>query len=698
MHSPSRQCPICQCPGHIKHRWHFPSAVPEEPAARNRSESKFHSCDSRTRRTVQIKTREEILDTSSDVVTGNVDRSQLPFQQRLGLFQRMANTLGLRDHTIGEVAAAVEQLEAEDRAEAAQAPMFTNQLTDDEPESSGGTADLVSFASWTDDLDAWRSVHPKDFTGTGFQIQGSEGDLRPIRTIEDSLEAFAGNTAKRDCGNPGRIQLPSGRMGVMLDIGSVGNLAGSQWVRSVSRKGMHDGNMTAKTHKRERPLRVSGVGTGGQTCDWNAHLPVCIKCYSGEGKTNAGFQKACYRTPVVPDSDLPALVGYDTLQHSRCLIDCAKDEVFLLAPGDYNLLAHLPPGSRQVETERATTGHLMMPIDHYQEFHDYQNRGGLELEEMVLVQDQYASNVQKALSKPNSWEPDTMAGGPGVVPFNQHVPKHLAPGEAQKIIDSGFPTTFTLPNGAKIIDKDFLHGRNRPGVGELSPAFSTNDPREVGDQLQPIDNPEVRKLWHATRSEGYPVPGLDYQVDGEIGTEWTQCPSCAEYFTSNSPGHRCSECRKHYHAGSCGMWITTADQRARCFVCRSCYKEQVYKQREFDLALAAQEDEHFLDDLGNAILASTVPQVRHTADPGIDEVIWPPGTELVLPRVHNRDNPFVPGGDPRIAAIARQGFAEPEMPLNAPLPYKEGELHRTPDRTFAEAYPNGYPKGQHSMQ
>ena len=146
------------------------------------------------------------------------------------------------------------------------------------------------------------------------------------------------------------------------------------------------------------------------------------------------------------------------------------------------------------------------------------------------------------------------------------------------------------------------------------------------------------------------------------------------------------------------MWISTAGDTLRSFVCTSCYKEQVYKQREFDLALAAQEDEHFLDDLGNAILASTVPQVRHTADPGIDEVIWPPGTELVLPRVHNRDNPFVPGGDPRIAAIARQGFAEPEMPLNAPLPYKEGELHRTPDRTYAEVYPNGYPKGQHSMQ
>ena len=51
----------------------------------------------------------------------------------------------------------------------------------------------------------------------------------------------------------------------MFDIGSVGNLAGSQWVRSVVRKSIHEANMTAKTHKRERPLRVSGVGTGGQT-------------------------------------------------------------------------------------------------------------------------------------------------------------------------------------------------------------------------------------------------------------------------------------------------------------------------------------------------------------------------------------------------------------------------------------------------
>ena len=170
------------------------------------------------------------------------------------------------------------------------------------------------------------------------------------------------------------------------------------------------------------------------------------------------------------------------------------------------------------------------------------------------------------------------------------------------------------------------------------------------------------------------------------------------------------------------MWTSTAGDTLRSFVCTSCYKEQVYKQREFDLASAAQEDEHFLDDLGAAInmslpvsqprpipfgppadnqqeaAASTAPYVQHTADPRVDEIIWPPGTELVLPRVNNRDNPFLPGGDPRIAAIARQGFPEPEVLLNAPLPYQEGELHRIPDRTFAEAYPNGYPEGQHSMQ
>ena len=45
----------------------------------------------------------------------------------------------------------------------------------------------------------------------------------------------------------------------------------------------------------------------------------------------------------------------------------------------------------------------------------------------------------------------------------------------------------------------------------------------------------------------------------------------------------------------------------------------------------------------------------------------------------------------RVAEIARC-FQRPEMPLNAPLPYREGEFH-IGDRTYEEMYPK---RGRHS--
>ena len=142
------------------------------------------------------------------------------------------------------------------------------------------------------------------------------------------------------------------------------------------------------------------------------------------GENKSWIPESMLPGPSCSRKHLPALAGYDTLQNSRCLIDCNKDQVFMMGPGEYNLLEHLPPGSRLVETERATTGHLMMPIDHYQEFHDYQNRGGLDQEEMVLVQDQpksskYADRVEEAIKS-----------GAKLFPLNQFVPKDLTLEEA----------------------------------------------------------------------------------------------------------------------------------------------------------------------------------------------------------------------------------------------------------------------------
>ena len=631
---PIKFCPMCQGPGDIVARWRYPT-LSSEPTGRDRSE--FHSCEntSRTRRTVTLKAKEEIIDTSSALgIPGEPtgDRSTWPMRQRINLFGKMANAVSRTFTTEPREDVAMS-------ASAQGSPRFVNQL-EDGPEQDP-SADVQAFPHWTYDVDSWKSIDPRDFTGSGFEIWSSEGDIRPTFTMEDSLEAFAGNTQKRNAGNPGRIRLPSGRMGVMLDIGSVGNLAGSQWVRSVVRKSIHEANMTAKTHKRERPLRVSGVGTGGQTCEWNAHVPVCIKCYSGAEKTNPGYQKACYRTPVVPDSDLPALVGYETLQNSRCIIDCGKDEVYFLAPGDYNLLEHLPPGSRQVDTERATTGHLMMPIDNYEEFLNYENRGGLEMEEMVLVQDQNQASSSTAPPQPERYVQDTELATDAqakieqfcdrddnpsrIFPLDKHVPSDCTPEEAQDILDSGFPYTYTFPDdskhaGSRIVDYDLLHNRNVPGVGALS---GDNDPRQVGDNYSLVTNPTLRKLWHAQRSQGYPVPGVDYPKDGhpdQKRTYYCKNSKCREAFTDNSPGHKCAACHQWFHAGSCGMY-----QEPPTFsTCHKCSTETSK-----------------MDFLCNECFTRF-----HTT----------PSTDVPAAKHVKRGDPVT-------------------QPLNAPLPYKEGEWH-----------------------
>ena len=130
-----------------------------------------------------------------------------------------------------------------------------------------------------------------------------------------------------------------------------------------------------------------------------------------------------------------------------------------------------------------------------------------------------------------------------MVPLNQHVPKHVTDEEAQKIVDSGFPTSCELPDGTRVIDKDMLYNKNVPGVGALS---GKNDPREVGDAVSPITNLKVRNAYNATRASGFPTAGIDFQRDGDVNPDWHACPKCGEF---NDPDARfCDNCGTQFVA------------------------------------------------------------------------------------------------------------------------------------------------------
>ena len=61
-----------------------------------------------------------------------------------------------------------------------------------------------------------------------------------------------------------RTQLPDGRPSVIIDPGSVGNLCGDRWAKTVAQAAARSGKKPSY-EKRSKPLNVSGVGHDSQS-------------------------------------------------------------------------------------------------------------------------------------------------------------------------------------------------------------------------------------------------------------------------------------------------------------------------------------------------------------------------------------------------------------------------------------------------
>ena len=110
--------------------------------------------------------------------------------------------------------------------------------------------------------------------------------------------------------------------------------------------------------RREKTLNVSGVGSGSQACNYNTHIPVAIP-------TQEGTIRAMLKVPTMPNSDLPGILGLQSLRNARSIIDTVSNKLYMLGPGDYDLIKAMPPGTSVVQLEESPSGHLMMPCDRY---------------------------------------------------------------------------------------------------------------------------------------------------------------------------------------------------------------------------------------------------------------------------------------------------------------------------------------------
>ena len=111
--------------------------------------------------------------------------------------------------------------------------------------------------------------------------------------------------------------------------------------------------------RRDRPLTVGGVGAGTQECLWNGQLPTALK------RADGTYSRGTFTAPVIEGSACPALLGQQSLEAHRAILDCANKVLYLCAPGEIEI--RVPEGSEKLPLEQAPSGHLILPISSYRQ-------------------------------------------------------------------------------------------------------------------------------------------------------------------------------------------------------------------------------------------------------------------------------------------------------------------------------------------
>jgi hypothetical protein len=74
--------------------------------------------------------------------------------------------------------------------------------------------------------------------------------------------------------------------------------------------------------------------------------------------------EATFTTPIINGSEVPALMGLQSMVASRCLVDPYNRKLMMVGPGGYTI--DLSPGSRVFDLEQVQSGHLLLPVSEWQ--------------------------------------------------------------------------------------------------------------------------------------------------------------------------------------------------------------------------------------------------------------------------------------------------------------------------------------------
>ena len=98
---------------------------------------------------------------------------------------------------------------------------------------------------------------------------------------------------------------------------------------------------------------------------------------------------------------LPGLLGLNAAKASRVIIDTAANVVYMAGPGVYELLPHLPAGTRKFNCVTSPSGHMMLPCAEFAVAQDERHRGSLTLHRQLDLLTTADTSVPADISNSN---------------------------------------------------------------------------------------------------------------------------------------------------------------------------------------------------------------------------------------------------------------------------------------------------------
>ena len=174
----------------------------------------------------------------------------------------------------------------------------------------------------------------------------------PVLPTKSAYPVGASFAVKTRSNRPGQVSL-------LIDTGNPTNIMSSMFHDELLEAGQLHGVSGPQRRQRKQPLRIGGIGSGTQQADEDAKFNIGINQRLNRYESVPTFAE--FAAPVLPNSDIPGIIGQNSLKQNRVILDCFNLRMYTIGPGDCSI--ELPPGSEMYGLVESRDGHLMLPCD-----------------------------------------------------------------------------------------------------------------------------------------------------------------------------------------------------------------------------------------------------------------------------------------------------------------------------------------------